>query len=379
MIYLDNSATTKPHPEVLQSFQQVSTSFFANPSSIHILGGETEKLLLKSKEQAANLLNVYEDEIIFTSGGTEGNNIAIKGIALQHQGRGKHIITSEIEHPSVYEACKSLEALGFQITYLPVNETGVVSVEDVKRAIQPDTILISIMHVNNEIGSIQPIKEIGEIAKNHPKLFFHVDHVQGLGKVPITLSNSGIDLCTMSGHKIHGLKGTGILYKRRGVKLFPLFHGGDQELKIRSGTENLAGAVAFVKALRLIKERQVRDSEKLFQLNLYLRQELGEIEEVVINSSEQAAPHILNFSIPGLKPEVMIHTLGKQGIFISTKSACSSKDLDESRIVKACGFSQDRAKSALRVSLTYDNTMDEIKTFIHKLKEAINQLKEVME
>ncbi|MGF7014378.1 cysteine desulfurase family protein [Ornithinibacillus bavariensis] len=379
MIYLDNSATTNPHPEVLKSFQEVSTRFFANPSSIHQLGGETEKLLIKSRQQAAKLLSVHEDEIIFTSGGTEGNNTAIKGIALQHQGRGKHIITTEIEHPSVYEACKSLESLGFEVTYLPVNQNGVVSVKDVTEAIRKDTILISIMHVNNEIGSIQPILEIGQIAKKYPKLFFHVDHVQGLGKVPLTLENSGIDLCSMSGHKIHGLKGTGILYCRRGVKLFPLFHGGEQERMIRSGTENLAGVVSFVKALRLIKEREVNEGDKLRQLHQYLAAELEKINFVQLNSPAHSAPHIVNFSIPGLKPEVMIHTLGKQGTYISTKSACSSKSLDESRIVKACGYSSERAKSALRVSLAYDNTMDEIKIFLKQLKEALSQLKEVME
>lgn len=379
MIYLDNSATTMPHPEVLKSFEQVSTSFFANPSSIHQLGGETEKLLYKSKQQAAMLLNVHEDEIIFTSGGTEGNNIAIKGVALQHQARGKHIITTAIEHPSVYEACKSLESLGFEVTYLPVNQYGVISVSDVEEAIRHDTILISVMHVNNEIGSVQPIEEIGILAKKHPKLLFHVDYVQGLGKVPLVLADSGIDLCTMSGHKIHGLKGTGILFRRRGVKLFPLFHGGDQEYKIRSGTENLAGAVAIVKALRLIKERERLEATKLSQLHQQLREALQQIAEVQINTPEDSAPHIMNFSIPGLKPEVMIHTLGKQGIFISTKSACSSKDLDESRIIKACGYSQDRSKSALRVSLSYENTSEEINVFIAQLKEALTQLKEVME
>ncbi|GGA82249.1 cysteine desulfurase family protein [Ornithinibacillus halotolerans] len=379
MIYLDNSATTKPHPEVLKSFEQVSTNFFANPSSIHQLGGDTEKLLIKSKQQIANLLQVKDDEIIFTSGGTEGNNIAIKGIALQHQGRGKHIITTEIEHPSVFEACKSLESLGFQVTYLPVNRDGIVSVEDVESAITNETILISVMHVNNEIGTIQPVKEIGELAKKHPKLFFHVDHVQGLGKLDLQLNDSGIDLCTMSGHKIHGLKGTGVLYCRSGVKLFPLFHGGEQEFKVRSGTENLAGAVSFVKALRLIKERQKNQVQQLQALSQYLRQELKKIDEIMINTPENAAPHIVNFSIPGLKPEVMIHTLGKQGIFISTKSACSSKDLDESRIVKACGYDSTRSKSALRVSLSYDNTMEEIRIFVSKLKEALNQLKDVME
>jgi cysteine desulfurase len=379
MIYLDNSATTKPHPEVLKSFHEVSTRFFANPSSIHQLGGETEQLLIKSRQQAAKLLRVFEDEIIFTAGGTEGNNTAIKGIALQHQGRGKHIITTEIEHPSVYEACKSLESLGFEVTYLPVNQNGVVSVEDVAEAIRTDTILISVMHVNNEIGSIQPIKEIGQLAKKHPKLYYHVDHVQGLGKVPLSLADSGIDLCTMSGHKIHGLKGTGLLYCRRGVKLFPLFHGGEQERKIRSGTENLAGVVSFVKALRLMKEEEVNNGEILRKNHQFLIDELEKVDKVHVNSPVDSAPHIINFSVPGLKPEVMIHMLGKQGTYISTKSACSSKSLDESRIVKACGYSSERAKSALRVSLSYQNTMDELKTFLQQLKDALIQLKDVME
>ncbi|SET45388.1 cysteine desulfurase [Oceanobacillus limi] len=380
MIYLDNSATTKPHPDVLNSFHQVSERFFANPSSIHQLGGEAEKLLQKAKQQAAQILLVDEDEIIFTSGGTEGNNIAIKGIALEHQGRGKHIITSQIEHPSVFEACKSLEKLGFEVTYLPVNENGIISVTELENAIRHDTILISIMHVNNEIGSVQPIEEIGEIAKKHPKLSFHVDHVQGLGKISLKLANSGIDLCTMSGHKVHGLKGTGILYSNKRTKLFPLFHGGEQERSIRSGTENLAGAVAMVKALRLIKDREKNERNSLEVLNHYLRTELEQIQGVYLNTSpDTAAPHILNFSVPGIKPEVIIHMLGEQGIYISTKSACSSKQLDESRIVSACGFKQERSTSALRVSLSYDNTKEEVGTFIIKLKEAIQQLKEVME
>ncbi|MUK86835.1 aminotransferase class V-fold PLP-dependent enzyme [Ornithinibacillus sp. L9] len=379
MIYLDNSATTKPHPEVLKSFQQVSDKFFANPSSIHHLGGETEKLLLKAKQQAAQILQVDPEEIIFTSGGTEGNNIAIKGIALQHQGRGKHIITSEIEHPSVYEACKSLEQLGFEITYLPVDQNGVVSIEELEKSIRNDTILISIMHVNNEIGTIQPIKKIGEIANKYPKLFFHVDHVQGLGKIPVDLKRYGIDLCTMSGHKINGLKGTGILYKSKRTKLFPLFHGGEQEGNVRSGTENLAGAVAMVKALRLIQERQKNEKNKLYNLQRYLREELEKIEGVEINSPPHGALHIMNFSVPGIKPEVMIHILGEQDIYISTKSACSSKHLDESRIVTACGLGIERSKSALRVSLSYDNTQEELEIFLNKFKKAIQQLKEVME
>ncbi|MFZ3578228.1 cysteine desulfurase family protein [Virgibacillus sp. DJP39] len=378
MIYLDNSATTKPNPSVLQSFNQVSESFFANPSSIHQLGSEVEQLLLKAKGQVAAIFEVAKSEIIFTSGGTEGNNMAIKGIAFQHQLRGKHIITTQIEHPSVYEACQSLERSGFDVTYLPVDKNGIVAVGDVAKAIRPDTILISVMHVNNEIGSVQPIREIGELAKKHPKLFFHVDHIQGLGKVPLQIKNSGIDLCTMSGHKIHGLKGTGILYISNRTKLFPLFHGGSQEKSVRSGTENLAGAVAMAKAIRLIFERQKQDGSHLLELRNYLMERIAVIDHVVINTPLEAAPHIINFSVIGLKPEVLIHTLGEKGIFISTKSACSSKLSDESRVLAALDFDEERTISGIRVSMSYDTTKVELTEFVTALEIAIKELKKVV-
>lgn len=379
MIYLDNSATTKPDPGVLTSFEQISSHYFANPSSIHPFGGEAEKLLNMAKKQAAELLKVKQEEVVFTSGGTEGNNMAIKGIALQHQQRGKHIITTEIEHPSVFEACKSLESLGFDITFLPVDQSGVVSALDVKAAIRKDTILISVMHVNNELGSIQPIKEIADLVATYPKIFFHVDDVQGLGKVPLPLSHSGINLCTMSGHKINGLKGTGILYVDNRTTLFPLFHGGEQERNLRSGTENVAGTVSMVKALRLIKEKEATRLANLYSVRDFLLNSLTEIPEVVINTPDNAAPHIVNFSVPGTKPEVMIHILAEKDIYISTKSACSSKQSDESKILVACGFPRDRAISALRVSLSYETTKEEIQQFIEVMKQAIHQFKKVME
>lgn len=378
MIYLDNSATTMPDKSVVESFKKTTELFFANPSSIHQLGGTSEKLLHTAKRQAAELLQVDADEIVFTSGGTEGNNIAIKGIALEHQNRGRHIITSAIEHPSIDEACSSLEKLGFEITVLPVDEKGVVNIRDLERVIREDTILISIMHVNNELGSIQPIKEIGEIAKRYPKLFFHVDAVQGLGKIPLKLKDSGIDLCTFSGHKIHGLKGTGILYIKKATTVFPLFHGGGQENGLRSGTENLAGAVAMVKALRLIKEKESHEYSNLLELGKYLREELKRIAGVRINSPENGAPYIMNISVPGVKPEVIIHMLGEREIYISTKSACSSKQKDESKILAACGLKREEAISGLRISLSYDNTIEEIKRFIQALSEAVNQFKEAL-
>lgn len=378
MIYMDNGATTIPHPEVLESFQQVSTSFFANPSSIHSIGGEAEKLLIRAKQQIADLLKVEESEVVFTSGGTEGNNLAIKGIALQHQHRGKHIITSTIEHPSVLKACQSLEQLGFEITYLPVDQNGVISIKKLEDSIRSDTILISIMHVNNEIGSIQPITSIGEIAKQHPKLYFHVDNVQGLGKIPLTLANSGIDLCTFSGHKIHGLKGTGMLYVNQGTMLFPLFHGGNQEYAIRSGTENLAGSVAMARAMRLIKNMKKKKKDHLYSLQQHLREGLEHIKGVKINTPLNGAPHIMNISVPSLKPEVIIHMLSEKNIYISTGSACSSKDLQENTVLNACGYNKERSISSLRISLSYDNTEEEINVLIKELEKSIINLSSII-
>ncbi|GGM26495.1 aminotransferase V [Paraliobacillus quinghaiensis] len=378
MIYFDNSATTKPFPEVLESFLKVSQQFYGNPSSIHRFGIDAENLLRKAQNQASELFGVEQEEIVFTSGGTEGNNMAIKGIALAHQNKGRHIITTEIEHPSVIEACKSLETLGFTVTYLPVDSNGIVKFADVKQAITKETILVSIMHVNNELGTIQPVEAIGKMLKEMPRIYFHVDHVQGYGKIPLDMNGTGIDLCTVSGHKIHGLKGTGLLYVKKGTKLFPLLHGGNQQSNLRSGTENLAGIVSLVKAMRLITEKSKTHSEYLKELNQQLRAELLAISFIKINTIEDQAPHILNISIPGYKPEVIIHALGERDIFISTKSACSSKKTDESAVLKAVGFSHDRTISALRISLSYYNTKEEIELFSRSLQRVVQQLSKVM-
>ncbi|WP_117170576.1 cysteine desulfurase family protein [Paraliobacillus sediminis] len=378
MIYFDNSATTKPYKEVLDSFNQVSKQFYGNPSSIHRFGIEAGTLLRKAQIQAASILSVDQSEIIFTSGGTEGNNTAIKGIALAHQNHGKHIITTQIEHPSVMEACESLETLGFKVTYLPVNSEGILEIDDVKAALTKETILISVMHVNNELGTVQPIKAIGQLVKDIPTTYFHVDDVQGFGKIPLHLANSGIDLWTISGHKFHGLKGTGLLYVKKGTHLFPLLHGGHQQMNYRSGTENLAGIVSLVKAMRLIKEKEETDHTHIYKLNKQLRDELEMIPSIKINTVENQAPHILNISIPGYKPEVVIHALGERDIFISTKSACSSKKPDESAILKAAGFSHNRTTSALRISLSYQNTKEEVELFSRSLRKVLQQLSKVM-
>src|SRR5690625_3073922 len=379
MIYLDNSATTKPHPEVIESFVKATKEFYANPSSIHHFGGQSEKLLISAREQVAKLLGVKSEEVIFTSGGTEGNNLAIKGIAHKHQNRGKHMITTTIEHPSVLQTFKQLENDGFSVTYLPVNRKGQVSIEDVKNAITDGTILLSMMHVNNEIGTIQPVEAIGKLVNNYPKLFFHVDAVQSIGKIPLRLANSGIDSCTISGHKIHGLKGTGILYLNKKVTLEPLVAGREQEFSIRSGTENLAGAVSISRALRLIKEKEMNESAYLSHLRNRLISGLKKFPEVAINSPEDGAPHIINISIPSFKPEVIIHALGEENIFISTRSACSSKKDDASHVLVACGFEQTRTTTALRISTSYDTTEKDIDKFLQGLRRTIDELKHVME
>ncbi|CAH0346861.1 cysteine desulfurase family protein [Bacillus sp. CECT 9360] len=378
MIYFDNSATTKPYPEVLDSFIKVSSEFFGNPSSLHGIGAQAEKLLSQARSQIAELLGVRSPEVYFTSGGTEGNNLAIKGAALANSGKGKHIITTATEHASVYDAFSHLEDSGFDITYLPVNQTGQIHLDDLLKAIRKETILVSVMHVNNETGSIQPIEQIGKVLSSYPDILFHVDHVQGIGKVPLEINQTGIDLCTISGHKFHGLKGTGALYIRDGVNVTPLFSGGSQESKIRSGTENVAGAVALAKALRITKEKQQTDIDKLTTMRKILWNGLQEMEGIEINSPLDGAPHILNFSVPGLKSEVFIHSLEEADLFVSTTSACSSKKNTPSKTVMAMFANLARAKSTIRISLSYQNNQEEAKKALELIRETVNKLRMIM-
>lgn len=376
MIYLDNSATTKPYKEVIESFVTVTEKFYGNPSSLHKKGLEAEKLIDHARQVIGKIMGVLPEEIIFTSGGTEGNNMAIKGAAYQYKQRGNHIITTEIEHPSSLEALHYLEQNGFRVTYLPVNEDGVVSLEAVEEAISDDTILLSMIHVNNEIGAIQPVEKVGALLRKHPKIIFHVDHVQGATKVPLAIRQAGIDLCTISGHKLHGLKGTGALLVRDGLRLTPLLHGGGQEKGYRSGTENVAGIVAFAKALRMSDEQALEKIDKLHQCQQYIAQSLEKIEDVVVNTAiTHSAPHIVNFSVLGFKPEVIVHALAEEGISISTKSACSSKQNEASYVVLALGASEERALTALRVSLSFETTMADCKVFIETLRTLLEEQK----
>lgn len=374
-IYLDNSATTHPLPEVVQAMTEVLEKYYGNPSSLHHVGVEAERLLQKAHQQIAKLLEVKANEIIFTSGGTESNNLAIKGIAFGYRERGNHLITTEVEHASVYDTCKSLETFGFDVTYLPVNRMGQINIYDLKHALRPDTLLVSIMHVNNEVGSVQPLDQIGLLLQQYPKTFFHVDAVQSVGKVPFSIRNNHIDLLSLSGHKIHAPKGSGVLYVSEKIKqLYPLFHGGPQEQNVRPGTENVAGSVALAKALRLIFEGQKKHSVHLRSLQKQLLKGIRSIPGIVLNTPDQdddvVAPHIVNFSV-GIKPEVIVHALEEKGIYVSTKSACSSKKDEPSRAVYAVTRDKERASSAIRVSFSIFTTEEEIAAFIDALREII--------
>lgn len=376
MIYFDNSATTKPYKEALSTYVKVNEQFFGNPSSLHHLGLQAERLLFESRKQMASLLGTEAENIIFTSGGTEANNLAIKGTALANMHRGRHIITQQTEHPSVINACRQLEEHGFRVSYLPVDSHGQVSAEDVAAALTNETILVSIMHVNNETGAIQPIQEIAKLLKNEPQVLFHVDDVQGRGKVPLNLEN--IDLCTLSAHKFHGLKGNGVLYKKKGVKLSALLSGGNQESGFRSGTENAGGVAAMAKALRLIEEHRREHGERLRAVQQFLRKELEGRQDVIIHTPrEGCAPHILNFSVERLKGEVLVHALEERGCYLSTTSACSSRQKKTSTVLTAMGVPKEIADSSVRLSLSYENTRQEAEAFIQILKDTIPTLAKV--
>jgi cysteine desulfurase len=374
MIYFDNSATTKPYPEVLDSFLKVSNEYYGNPSSLHGLGGRSEQLLTQARAQIANILKVNPSEIYFTSGGTESNNLAVKGTAFMHKNRGRHLITTKIEHPSISNAMEQLEQMGFDVTYLPVDPKGIVRVEDVEKAIRPDTIFLSIMYVNNEIGTIQPIKEIGKLLKKFPKVLFHVDAVQAVGKMTIDLKVMGVDLFSVSAHKFHGLKGVGALFIKDGVKLSSLNSGGNQENNIRSGTENVAGAVSMAKALRISNEKIQKDSKSLKEIQKVFIKRLSGISGITIHTCpERAVSYILNFSVAWMNAETFIHALELEGIYASTTSACSSKRKTPSKTLLAMGVSEQLAQNAIRVSLSFENTVEEALTFIEVVKKIANQ------
>ena len=375
VIYLDNAATSKVHPEVLDSYNQITLKYFANPSSIHFLGQESHRLLEKSREQILNLFKLTHHEVIFTSGATEANNLAIKGYAFANKGRGNHIITSAIEHPSVLNTVKQLEKYGFEITILPVNKQGVVEVNSLKAAIKEDTILVSIMSVNNETGAINPIKEIGELLKNYPKIAFHVDMTQAIGKVDIPLEN--IDMFSFAGHKIHGLLGSGALIKEKKIILEPLNSGGGQENNLRSGTNTVALSASLAKALRLAIKGQQENYQKVSNLRDYLLSYLKDNPDIYsINSYSLDNPYILNFSLINHKASVVVEALSNKGIMVSSLSACHSKYEDYSYVVYAMNQDMKLAHNTIRVSFSYENSVDDVNSLIRGLKQIMKEIKQ---
>jgi cysteine desulfurase len=375
MHYFDNSATTKPFPEVIEILSSVMDNTYANPASLHRLGFEAEQLVEKAREIVATELNAVPAEIIFTSGGTEANNLAIRGVTSAYQNRGKHIITTAIEHDSVYEVFRQLEREGFRVTYLTVDKTGVISLDELKHALSDDTILVSVMHVNNETGAIQPISEIGQLLATYPKLFFHVDAVQSFAKLEIDVQKMKIDLLSLSAHKFHGPKGIGALYLRKNKRIAPLVRGGGQEAGIRSGTLAVPLIVAMGKALELVTTKR---SLQLSQMKVWKQKLLATIEQlpgVVINETN-GTPAIINFSCPGIKSEVLVRSLEDEGIFASSKSACSSKKETPSRVLLAMGKDRAAAVSSVRLSMGMLTTAEDVAVCQQALQKVIPNLRQ---
>ncbi|MGM1046556.1 MAG: cysteine desulfurase family protein [Bacillota bacterium] len=376
MLYWDHAATTPPYKEVVETMAEIMNQHYGNPSALHQAGEDAAKLLKRAREVCAGTLGVQSSEIVFTSGATEGNNIAIKGVAMHYRSRGQHIITTKTEHPSVYECCRQLESLGWEITYVPVDEYGVVDPLQVASVVRKDTVLVSIMHVNNETGAVQPLDEIGKLVKEkNSRTLFHVDGVQGFGKLSVSLKDWKVDLYTLSAHKFKGPKGAGILYVQQGIKLFPLLAGGSQENGQRPGTENVASAVAVAKAMRLAQERQDTFYDKIGKLRNLLLNEIRSIPDFVLNSSEKGAPHIVHFSYPGLKPEVLVHTLEELGMLVSTKSACSSRNSEPSRVLQAMGKDKEIAASGIRISMGWEHTDDDMNRLVIALRQSADKLR----
>lgn len=376
MIYLDYVSTTPINHEVNQMYQSLLNDYFANADSLYSLGLQTSGLMEKSRSLIAELLHVKASEIFFTSGASESNNTALKGCAFQYQNRGKHIITSAIEHSSVYNTCLQLrDVFGFEVDFISVDKSGFLNLEELESKIRNDTILVSIMQVNNEVGVINPIQKIYSIIqKKNPKIKFHVDMVQALGKIPVDLSF--VDLASFSAHKIYGLKGSGILFKRESTTLVPLISGGQQESGLRAGTSNTATHTMFAKTLRLALEDQQNKWNYVQSLNQYVREFLSKEQDIVINTPiENSSPYILNFSCVGYKPEVILHALEAKDCYVSTKSTCSSHKNDVSRTLAAMQLPLEVAQSAIRISFSHMTTKEEIDAFLYHLSTILKTIK----
>ena len=377
--YLDNSATTSVIPEVAELVCKIMVKDYGNPSSMHLKGVEAERYIRTAKETFAKIMRVSEKEIIFTSGGTESDNMAIIGSALANKRRGKHIITTVIEHPAVLEAFRFLEEQGFEVTYLPVNNYGIVEAETLKSSLREDTILVSVMYVNNEIGALEPIGELGKIIKDYNKdIIFHVDAVQAFGKFRIYPYKDNVDLMSISSHKIHGPKGVGVLFIKDKTKIRPITFGGGQQKNMRSGTENVPGIAGMALAASILYEKFDEDTDRMYELKQYFVDEVKKIEGTTVNglTARDSAPHVVSVSFEGItRSEVLLHALEDKGIFVSSGSACASNHPALSGTLRSIGVKKELLTSTLRFSFSIFTTKEELEYTIATINELLPVLR----
>ncbi len=375
-IYLDYAATTPTDPRVVEAMLPYFTKSFGNPSSIHFFGQEGKRAIEEARDKVANLIGAKSEEMVFTSGGTEADNFALKGVAFANEKKGNHIITTAIEHHAVIEACKFLEKRGFKVTYLPVDREGLVDPEDVKKSITDKTILVSVMHANNEIGTIEPIAEIGKITQER-EIYFHTDAVQTTGHLPLNVDKLNVDLLSMSSHKLYGPKGVGALYIRKGTRVISFIHGGEQERRRRASTENVPGIVGFGRAVEIAKEKMDKEAKHLTSLrDRLIKGILGQIEEVRLNGHPtQRLPNNVNVSVEFVEGESMLLNLDLAGIAASTGSACSSSTLEPSHVLLAIGLSPVIAHGSLRFTLGRGTTEEDIDYVLEILPKIVTKLR----
>lgn len=382
MIYLDNCATTKPRKEVVDAMVDALTNEYGNPSSLHRLGLKTEKRIKEVREIIANYLRIESKELYFTSGGTESNNIAIQSIAKKFSRKGKHIITTRFEHPSILNVFKHLEEEGFNVSFLDVDKNGYIDLDTLAKTIKEDTILVSIIHVNNEIGSLQDIKGIKDVINNSvSKPILHVDGIQSFGKVEFSLKALDVDTYSFSGHKVHGPKGIGGLYINKRLKLNPIVFGGNQESGLRSGTENVPGIIGLGEAVKILIENGKMEAQSAFELKKYMASRIiNEIDDVKLNTSvdNTSSPYVLSITFRGTRGEVLLHYLEEKDIYVSTSSACSSKGTTKSHVLKAINLCDKDIEGTIRFCLSYEITKDDIDYTIEQLKYAVNDIRSIM-
>lgn len=382
-VYLDNSATTRVFPEVAEYMTQIMCQQYGNPSSLHRKGMEAEQVLRKAKESLAGILKVNEKELLFTSGGTESDNLAIRGVARAYQRRGRHLITTQIEHPAVLQTMHFLEEQGFQVTYLPVDPYGQIRLEDLQRAMRMDTILVSIMHTNNEMGALQPIAEAGALIKRmNPNTLFHVDAVQGFGKARIYPKKMNIDLMSVSGHKIHGPKGVGFLYVNEKVRILPILFGGGQQGNLRSGTENVPSIAGMAMAAEMLYKNYDEDVRKIADCKKAFIEGVSRMEGTRVNGllpgypfGEGTAPHVVSVSFRGVRSEVLLHALEERGVYVSAGSACSARKPQPSATLRAMGVQKDLLESTIRFSFSVFTNREEIDYTLTVLNEIVPMLR----